>query len=215
MTAPTPDTAPAAPDGPSTTGGKPTSLVDRVKAILLSPRTEWDVIETEPATVASLYSNYIIPLAAIPAIAGFIGFSIIGLNVLGTSIRVSMSSGIAGAIVRYALALAGVYVVALVIDSLAPTFGGTRNKVQALKVAAYSSTAAWVAGIFVIIPALGILGILGLYSLYLLYLGLPKLMKAPQEKAMGYTVVVVVVAIVVFVVIGAITGRVMGMSRIY
>jgi hypothetical protein len=186
------------------------SLVARVKAILLTPRTEWPVIDGEPATVASLYTGYIIPLAAIPAVASFIGLSLIGGNVLGVSYKVPIGTGITGAIVRYILSLVATYVLALIIDALAPSFGGTKNSLAALKVAAYSSTAAWVVGIFMLIPSLSILGLLGLYSLYLLYLGLPVLMKAPQEKAMGYTVVVVLCAIVLFVVVGYVVGLAMG-----
>lgn len=186
-------------------------LVARVKGILLSPKTEWGVIDTEPTTVGSLYTGYIIPLAAIPAVAGFIGMSVLGYNVLGTSIRFSMGSGIERAILQFLLSLAMTYVLALIIDALAPNFGGQKSQLQALKVAAYSSTAFWVAGIFTILPALGILAILGLYSLYLFYLGLPVLMKAPQEKAMAYTVVVIVCAIVVGVVIGVITNQVVPM----
>ena len=185
------------------------SLMSRVKAILLTPRTEWPVIEGEPATIASLYTGYIIPLAAIPALASFIGLSLVGVHMLGVSVLVPIGVGIRGAIVRYALSLVATYVLALIIDALAPTFGGTRNSMAALKVSAYSSTAAWVAGIFMLIPALGIFGLLGLYSLYLLYLGLPALMKAPQEKAAGYTVVVVLCAIVLFVVVGYVVGAVM------
>ena len=104
----------------------------------------------------------------------------------------------------YGLALATTFALALVIDGLAPNFGGQKNQVQALKVAAYSATAGWLAGIFGLIPALAILGLLGLYSLYLLYLGLPILMKVPQDKAMGYSVVVIIVAIVLFLIVGAI-----------
>jgi hypothetical protein len=185
------------------------SLMARVKAILLTPRTEWPVIEGEPATIASLYTGYIIPLAAIPAVAGFVGWSLVGANVLGVSVRVPIGSGLTGAVVRYALSLVATWVLALIIDGLAPSFGGTRDSMKALKVAAYSSTAAWVAGIFMLLPSLGILGLLGLYSLYLLYLGLPVLMKAPQEKAVGYTVVVILCAIVLFVVVGYVAGGVM------
>ena len=111
----------------------------------------------------------------------------------------------------YVLTLVGVYVLSLIIDALAPTFGGTKSPIQALKVAAYSSTAAWVAGIFALMPGLRMLGILGLYSLYLLYLGLPVLMKAPKEKAMGYTVLVVVAEVVLFFVIGMVGARFIGM----
>lgn len=185
------------------------SLMDRVKAILLSPKTEWPVIDGEQATVGSIYTGYVIPLALIPAIASFIGLSVFGMHVLGVSVKIPLGAGITGAIVRYLLSLAGTYVLALIIDALAPSFGGTRSSIQALKVSAYASTASWVAGIFALIPALTILGLLGLYSLYLLFLGLPVLMKAPQEKAAGYTIVVIVCAIVLFVVIGAVTAAVM------
>jgi len=108
-----------------------------------------------------------------------------------------------------------VYVFALIIDALAPSFGGEKNFLQAFKVAAFAPTASWLAGIFSILPALSILGILGLYSLYLLYVGLPRLMKTPPEKAMVYTVVVIIAGIVLSVVVGmvaafALPGR-MGM----
>jgi hypothetical protein len=183
------------------------TLVERVKRILLSPKTEWPVIDTEPTTPAALYTGYILPLAAIGPIAQLIGFSVFGMRIpfVGTY-RVPIGTGIANALLTYALTLAGVYVLALIVDALAPTFNGQRDRVQALKVVAYSSTASWLAGIFALIPGLRFLQILGLYSLYLLYLGLPVLMKSPREKAVGYTVVVILAAIVVFVIIGAIAG---------
>jgi hypothetical protein len=186
------------------------NLVQRVKRILLSPRTEWEVIDAEPTTLATLYTGYVMPLAAIGPISQIIGYSVFGITVpfMGTY-RVPIGSAITSAVVGYILTLVGTYVLALIIDGLAPTFNGQRNQIQALKVAAYSSTASWVAGIFALIPGLRLLTILGLYSLYLLYLGLPVLMKAPREKAMGYTAVVVLAAIVLFVIIAMVAGRFM------
>ena len=178
------------------------SLITRAKAILLSPKTEWGVIDAEQATIGSLYTGYVMPLAAIPAVAGFIGWGFIGVS----GYRWGMGFAITMSVVQYAVALVSTFVLALIIDALAPTFGGQKSQIQALKVAAYSSTASWVVGIFMILPALGWLAILGLYSLYLLFLGLPRLMKAPQEKAMGYTAVVIVCAIVLYVVVGGITA---------
>ena len=171
------------------------ALVDRVKNILLSPRTEWPVIDAEPATVASLYTGYIMPLAAIPVICQTIGMTI---PLIGTHYRTPIVSAITSAAVLYVFGLIAVFIVALIVDGLAPTFGGTKNQVQALKVVAYSYTASWVGGVFSLVPALGIIGFLfALYSLYLLYLGLPVLMKSPPDKAVGYTVVVVICTIVV------------------
>lgn len=179
------------------------ALVDRVKNILLTPKTEWPVIDTEPTTVADLYKGYIIPLAAIGPIAQAIGLSMFGVSFLGFGrYRVPLATAVTQAVVMFVLQLVGVFVLALIIDALAPTFGGVQNRVQALKVAAYSYTAAWIAGIFGLFPALSILGILGIYSLYLLYLGLPVLMKSPENKAVSYTVVVILAGIVLSMLIG-------------
>jgi hypothetical protein len=115
-------------------------------------------------------------------------------------------SAVTQAVVTFVLTLVMVYVLALIIDKLAPTFAGTSNQIQALKVAAYSYTASWVVGIFMLVPALSFLAILGVYSLYLLYLGLPVLMKSPAEKALSYTAVVIIAAIVLFMVIGVVAG---------
>lgn len=187
------------------------SLVDRARNIIVHPRQEWEVIDTEPTTVARLYSGYIVPLSAIPPVAMFIGWSLIGVgSVFGGAYRVPIGAALRSAVVSYILGLIGIYVFALIIDALAPTFGGTKNRVQALKVAAYSATAAWIAGIFALLPALGWLRILGLYSIYLLYTGLPVLMKSPADRSIGYTAVVIVVGIVIAIIVSAIAVRTVG-----
>ncbi len=184
------------------------ALMERAKNILFQPKQEWPVIDAEPASVGGLYTGYVIPLAAIGPVASLIGWSVLGMRMpFVGAIKIPISYGLRMAVVQYVGALVGTFVLALIIDALAPTFGGQKNRIQALKVAAYSATAVWVAGIFAIIPALAILGILGLYSLYLLYLGLPTLMKAPPEKAMVYTVVVIVCAIVLAIILSVITRQ--------
>jgi hypothetical protein len=186
----------------------PPSLVDRVKNILLTPKEEWPRIEAEPATIGGIYTSYVIILAAIPAIAVAIGFLSFGLPFVG---RTSLSFALSTAVTQYIMSLVGVFVLSLIIDWLAPTFGATKDPVKAFKVAAYSYTAAWVAGVLSIIPSLGILVLLGsLYSLYLLYLGLPVLMKAPADKALSYTVVVVIAGIVLGIVIMTLSRPIAG-----
>ena len=185
------------------------NLVDRVKKILLQPKSEWAVIAAEPHTVQDLYTGYVMILAAIPAVATFIGTAIVGIGFLGHVYHVPITAALTQLVLGYVLSLAMVYVLALVIDALAPNFGGEKSFIQALKVAAFAPTASWVAGIFAIIPLLGILALIGgLYSLYLLFLGLPMLMKVPEEKGVVYTVVVIIVAIVLAIVVGALAGLV-------
>src|SRR5450759_243143 len=164
-------------------------LVERAKNICLTPKTEWPVIAAETTATGSLIAGYVLPLAAIGAISAFIGGSLIGhsLPFMGTY-RTPMVAGLGIAVFTFVMAIVGVFIISLIINLLAPSFGGEKNSQQALKVAVYCYTPAWVAGVFHIIPGLGIVALLAsLYGLYLLYLGLPRLMKCPEDKAIGYT----------------------------
>ena len=177
------------------------NVIVRVKKILFQPQTEWLVIDAERTTTQELYTGYIVPLAAIGPLAMLIGLSTMGINVpfVGT-MQVPFSSLVTQTIVTYVMGLAGIYVLALIINAFAPMYSGVGNMSQALKVTAYSATSAWVGGIFNLVPALSLLGLLAsAYTLYLLYLGLPVLMKSPPERAMGYTVTVIIAAVVLFV----------------
>ena len=181
------------------------NLVARAKAILMTPKQEWPVIDTEPLNVRELLLGYVLPLAAIGPIARFLGVSIFGY---GGVFRVSIGSAISMAILGFVLAVISVFVMAWVINALAPQFGATQDMSQAIKLSAYSATASWVAGIFYLIPSLWILAaIAGLYSLYLFYLGLPILMKVPADKVVTYLVVIIVSVIVLYWISSVIVGR--------
>ncbi|MGA9422018.1 MAG: Yip1 family protein [Rhodanobacteraceae bacterium] len=189
-------------------------LITRVKNILATPRSEWPLIAAEPETVAGLYTGYILWLAAIPAVFNFIKSSLIGYGAFGIHVRVPIGAGIGHMVVTYALTLVLVYVMALIVDALASSFGGQKNRIEALKAVAYAWTAAWVAGIGYLIPWLWWLILLagGIYSIYLLYLGLPHTMKCPVDKNAGYTVASVIIAIVLSWIIGLVIAATVGTS---
>lgn len=190
-------------------------LVARAKAILLSPKSEWPAIAGEPTTVADLYKGYIIPLAAIPAILGFVQMSVIGVSMpFAGTMRLGVGAGLTSMVVGYAMALIMVYIIALLVNALAPTFSGQKNNIQALKVVAYAYTASWVGAIAQIVPGLGLLIaiVAGIYGIYLLYLGLPHTMKCPPDKAGGYTAVTIVIAIVAGVVTAMVVGSIAGVG---
>jgi hypothetical protein len=184
------------------------NIVERAKKIMLQPGTEWPVIAGEPSETRALFLGYAAPLAAIGPVAAWLGHSVIGVSVpLFGTVRTPFMTGLAFAIVTYALALVGAFVIGLIIDALAPTFGGEQNQVQAMKCAVYGYTPAWVAGILHLFPVLGLLVLLAsLYGIYLCYLGLPVLMKAPREKAAGYTFVVILCAIVLSLLLSVVAG---------
>jgi hypothetical protein len=193
-------------------------IIGRAKSILLTPRTEWPVIAAEPETIGGLYTGYIIILAAIPAIIRFLSSTLIGVSVpfLG-SFRVPITVGLTSAVLSYVLALVGIFIMALIVDALAPSFGGEKNRVQALKTVAYTYTASCVAAIIGIIPGLGLLAALAglIYGIYLLNMGLPFTMKCPPDKSIGYTAVTIIVAIVVFLVLGMIVRAMGGLGMGY
>lgn len=191
-------------------------IIARVKGILATPKTEWPLAAAEPASVGSLYAGYIVWIAALPAIAGFIKGSLIGYGALGFHYRAPIGAGVGAMVLQYALSLAVAYVVALIINALAGTFNAQKDMVQALKTVAYAWTAAWVAGVAVIIPWLGwLIGLAGaIYAIYLLYLGLPHTMKCPPEKAGGYTALSVIVAIVLSWFVSIIVTGVIGTAAL-
>ena len=170
-------------------------LIERVKNILLQPKDEWLKIASEEATPQSLYLGYIMILAAIGPLATFVAFGAFGLGF-----------GLGMAVFAYIQSLIGVAILALIVDVLAPSFGGTKDFVAAMKLVAYSFTALWVAQIAFLIPMLGLLVVLiGLiYSFYLFFLGVPVLKKSTADRAVPFTIVVVVSAIVLMYLLGMI-----------
>ncbi|MBW8759961.1 MAG: YIP1 family protein [Burkholderiales bacterium] len=191
------------------------NVVERAKSILLQPAQTWPVIDAEPATVQSIYKDWLIIMTAIPAVCGFIGMSLVGVGAFGFGYRVPIVGGVVAMVFGYVLSLVAAYVMALIVDALAPSFGGTKNLVGALKVVAYGATAVYVAGVLKLLPMLGILGILAAcYSVYLMYLGLPAVMKCPQDKAAGYTAVVVIIYIVVAMIVGTISAMFIGFGAL-
>jgi hypothetical protein len=158
-------------------------MLNRIRSILLAPSLEWPVIAQEKSEASALFLRYAAILALIPALARCIGASLVGWYA-------PVLPSLAGALVAYLAALAITYGLALIIDVLAPRFGGQRDFPAALKLAVYSATPVWIAGVFLLVPGLSFLVILGLHGAYLLWVGLPILMRVPDEKALPFTAVV-------------------------
>jgi hypothetical protein len=195
-------------------------LLERIKNIMLTPKTEWPVIAAEPTSIKQLYLGYIMPLLAAATIISFVRMSVIGVSTpFGGFFRIQLGSGVLFAVERFGFGLLGFYLVALLINELAPTFGGKRDLVQALKTTAYSFTSALLGSLLAILPVLSTLIALValIYGIYLLYLGLPIMMQAPPGKATGYTVAVVLCTLLGGIVLGALlsfTGLAGGYGRL-
>ena len=161
-------------------------LLERIRAIMLTPREEWPAVASESGDTLAL--RYVAILALIPALARLIGSWLIG----GYT---PILAALVGAAVAYALSFVTVFVVALAVDLLAPKFGGQRGYSSALRLTAYSFTPVWLAGIFLLVPGASFLVLLGLYGLYLMWTGLPVMMQAPRERTLHYIIAIAACAI--------------------
>jgi hypothetical protein len=186
-------------------------FVQRARAIVLTPAAEWRAIEPESGDTAYLFTNYVAPLAAIPPVSEFLRgilFGWRGPRFGFHHVHHGFFSGLFGAVVHWLVAFAVVYAMAIIIDGLAPTFSGQKNQQNAMKLAVYSVTPSWLAGVFALIPGLGFLRPIALvYSAYLFWLGLPVLMKPPSDKTGAYALATIVCWIVLLFVVAAIFGR--------
>jgi hypothetical protein len=185
------------------------NLIDRVKNIITKPNTEWNVIDAEPADTNKIFTGYVIPLVAAAAIAAFIGYALIGINMLGIRIK-GLDWGLYQALTVLISGILSVFITSFIVDALAPSFGSEKNFGKSLQLVAYSYTPAWIGGLLAVFPPLSLIGSLfGLYGLYLMYIGMPKLKKTPEDKHIGYFVVTLIVTIIVYIVIGMILSRLM------
>jgi hypothetical protein len=182
------------------------NLVERAKDIVLRPRTEWSAVDRESSEVGDLFANYVAVLAAIPVICALIKRVLVG---------VPLTTALGIAITAYVLSFLTVYVMALIVDELAPRFAGRRDFENAVKLVIYSATPIWLSGIFLLIPGLGFLVLFGILdALYLLWLGLPSLMRSPQDRALAYMGVVVLCLIVVVAVFAVVATQLFGVRAV-
>jgi hypothetical protein len=163
----------------------------RAKAILVDPAAEWTRIELESGDPALLISRYVSWLAFIPALFGFIGTSLIGVIVPGGGIvRTPVADGLFSAIFGYVMTCFTVLLLGVIINFTASFFGGRRDFDNAFKLAVYSFTPVWLAGVFLVLPGLRFLLLTGFYGAYILWIGLPRLAQA--KRAFGFTILIVI-----------------------
>ena len=193
-------------------------IVSRVQQIILKPKDEWVKIKEEKITIAELFTSYAMILLAIPAIAQFIGMSLVGRRIPFVGwYRMGIGSGLLYAILYFVFSLVSAYVFGIVINALAPTFSSKSDATASMKLAVYSMTPAWVAGVLHIIPFLGILVVLAsLYGIYILYLGFAcPMMETPKEKVAAYLIVSLIVVAVLWIIVMVLLGAIFTVGGVY
>lgn len=189
-----------------------TNLIQRVINIITKPKHEWQVIAQEQPNAMKLIGGYALILALIPALSALIKYGIIGVTFMGYTSR-SLASGIQTGLVQLFSAVIGVYLLAWIIDLLAPSFDSEKNFGRSLQLAVYASTPQWVAGILLLISTtLSLLIMLiSLYAIYLLAVGMPVLKNTPKDKVVGYTALTIIAMIIIALVLALILAAIFGL----
>lgn len=191
-------------------------FLGRMKGMLFTPQAEWGLIASEGTETARFYTGFIVPLAILDALVAFIHVSIVGTTEpLSGTVRVPLTGGLITALLVFGCGLLGIFVVAWIIDALAPFFGAVRNRRFASAIAAYASTPIWLATIFVLFPTLWVPLQLSavVYHTYLLYLGLRVLMKAARDRVLGYATTVVLCTILLEIVFAMVSTALGGATH--
>ncbi len=185
------------------------NLIERVKNILITPKTEWLVIDTETATPMSLLTGYVLPLAVVGSIGGILSYFLFSgtLGIAGFGMKFMIASAIVGIIVS----LVVFYVTTLIVDMLAPSFGSEKNLGKSAQLVAYAGTAFAIAGLLSFIPVIGwILPFVGwAYGVYIMYLGIGTIKKTPEDKKVVYILVIYVILIAIYFILTAILGAIL------
>lgn len=190
-------------------------LLERIKAILLTPGLEWRVIARESDGPLELLLGYVACLAAIPAVVNFIGMTLVGYALRNGAIaRVDILSAIMIALFDYAASFIIVALLAALINLAAPLFGTSRSFNSAFKLAVYSYTPVWLAGIFLLVPGLHFLIMLGFYGLFLLFEGLPVLMRMSAGNAFAFAGATTICAALIALIVGALRATLFSLPGI-
>ncbi len=167
-------------------------IFTRAYGLLREPKKEWEQIRAEQTTVPNLMIGYVAPLAAIPPVCGLIGGLIFDPLMVG-----SIGTAIISVVVTWLVSVALVFLLGLLINTLADQFDADRNDIAAQKIAAYSITPAFLSGLFSLWPPLWWISLFALGAMvFIMFRGLPILMKAPEDRALNYAASVTIAAAV-------------------
>lgn len=191
------------------------ALIERAKAIITQPKDIWTTIKAEPATLKDIFTGWVLPMAAIPAVCTLIGQVLFGYQTPFGTIKISIGSAITQAIATYLITVLFTFVAAFIADKLAAMFNGSSSYLNAYKLVTYAAAPAYAAGVLSLIPWLGIIGgLISLYSIYVLYQGINTMLGVPEEKRLIFFVAFVVCGFIASLILGMLFGGMMIASSV-
>lgn len=185
------------------------ALARRAMAILFRPTAAWEAVAGETTSPRDVLLGYVAPLAAIPAVCGAAGGVLFGFTIADVGLKAGPIAVILEAVAGFALTLVGVWLAGHALAALGRMFGGAADFQKGLRLAAYSGTALWMAGLFYLLPGLQIPAVLlaALWSLYLLYRGIPGVLGVPEDRLLTCFATALLIVLFIAIVRGFLVAK--------
>jgi len=185
-------------------------VLNHVWGLFSHPEDEWKNILKEDCTVGKCYFSHVLLLAAIPPLAGYIGTTQVGWQVMTREVhKLTPGSALWIAILSYLTILVAVFTIGKLIHWMGKTYGAKQTLPQCIALAAYTATPLFLIGIMLLYPILWLNLLIGLpalaYTVYLLYTGVPIIMGIPKERGFLFSTAVLAVGLVTLVAVLAAT----------
>jgi hypothetical protein len=179
-------------------------ILSHVWGLLSHPEEEWKSIRKENCTIGKCYCSHVLLLAAIPPLAGYIGTTQVGWQVVSREVhKLTPESALWIAILSYLTILVAVFTIGKMIHWMGQTYGSKQTLPQCIALAAYTATPLFLSGLMLLYPLLWLNLLIGLpvlgYTVYLLYTGVPIVMGIPQERGFLFSTAVLAVGLVTLV----------------
>lgn len=182
-------------------------LISRIWGLFLHPNKEWELIQREQANRSRPYLIYLLLLAAIPPLAGYIGATQTGWQIGdGAITKLTVESTIPLCIAAYLAIVIGIYATGIAINWMGATYTDLdKGDFSGLGLAIYSSIPLLVLSVVGVYPVIW-LGLITLvvaacYSAYLLYKGVPILFQIPPDRGVMFASAILTFALVIAVVL--------------
>jgi hypothetical protein len=174
--------------------------------LLFQPRRAWSKIADR--SVGNLFTALLYPLlfAVLPALAWYIGSTHTGWQI-GSSdaIRLTRASALPIVVLFYLAMVGAVIGIGCMIHWMAQTYGAASSIAKGIAIAGFTATPLFVAGAVGFYPQLALDLVIGLvalcYAIYLLYMGVPIVMKIPEERGFLFASAVIAVCLVALIAI--------------
>lgn len=181
-------------------------MIGKAIGIMFQPGKTWQQIAEMSDSQLKPYVLYPAILAIIPAVAWYYGTSQIGWTITGKEpVKFTSESAMGIAILFYLAQIAAIWAVGFFVHWMADTYGAESSASKGLAIAGLCSTPILLYGLLGFYPLFWLDFIVGLaavsHSVYLLYLGIPIVMRIPEERGFLFASAVVAVGLVMAVII--------------